>query len=208
MPEPSVTHKISTARPTSGTPISASRVSNGRRLNSNASARCQIFIARKGGIAEEEGEFVLRNREFFLFPSYAHQSRDSLKPSVHLEFDLIQADEPADGKIHLRHFARVTDEIRVTHPEILGRLDSFHIWDRKLLEGRFEWGSEKALTIVVLRVYELPQEIRLPMRPEYGGCKSWVTTEDLLRVPPGLKPVLSDNEFQQRRNALLAQFSY
>ena len=41
------THKISTARPTSGSPISASRASSGRRLSSNASARCPILPARK-----------------------------------------------------------------------------------------------------------------------------------------------------------------
>ncbi|MBI2083546.1 MAG: DUF1802 family protein [Deltaproteobacteria bacterium] len=163
----------------------------------------QIFIARKGGIAEEQGEFIVENREFLLFPTYLHQNRESLIPSVLLDFELSLDSEPKDGKLHLKYFARVVDEIKITHPSLFNKLKGQHIWDESLLQSRFEWGSEKALTIVVLRVYELPEEIRIPMKQSYGGCKSWVTLEKPIPLPGGLKAALSDAEFFIKRDQLL-----
>ncbi|MBI2980848.1 MAG: DUF1802 family protein [Deltaproteobacteria bacterium] len=163
----------------------------------------QIFIARKGGIAEEEGEFVIQNREFFLFPTYLHQNRESLIPSLLLDFELSLGSEPRDGKLHLRQFARVVDEIKVTHPSLLEKLRGQHLWEDSLLKSRFEWGNERALRLVLLRVYGLPEEIRIPMKQNYGGCKSWVTLEKELPIPQGLKPALSDSEFFEKRERLL-----
>lgn len=163
----------------------------------------QIFIARKGGIAEEQGEFLVENREFFLFPTYLHQNREGILPNFLLDFELSIGSEPRDRKLHLRHFAKVADEIKVTHPSLLEKLKGQHLWNGSLLRSRFEWGSEKALTLVLLRVYELPEEIRIPMKPGYGGCKSWVTVDKTLQVPDGMKPALSDAEFFLKRESLL-----
>ena len=129
----------------------------------------QIFVARKGGIVEEEGEFVVANREFFLFPGYLHQNREALKPSCHLDLEFVASREPRDGKIHLRNFARVTDSWKIRDFEALKRLDREHIWETRLLRQRFEWGNELGLTVVVLRVYRLVEEKVLPMKKEYGG---------------------------------------
>lgn len=168
----------------------------------------QIFIARKGGIAEEQGEFVVENHEFLLFPTYLHQNRESLAPSVLLDFELSLDSEPKDGKLHLKYFARVVDEIKVTHPSLFEKLKGQHIWNNSLLRSRFEWGSEKALTLILLRVYELPEETKIPMKQSYGGCKSWVTLDKALPVPERMKPALSDPEFFQKRDRLLKALSY
>ena len=161
----------------------------------------QIFIARKGGISEAEGEFVVENREFFLLPTYLHQSADQLDPRYRAELELVGREEPRDGFLPIGLFARVTDELPILRPEPLRRLE--HIWNPKLLEERFGWGAEKKLMLLVLRVYRLPEPIRLPMRPKYGGCKSWVTPETEIVVPKGLSPVLSDTEFARQREQLL-----
>lgn len=156
----------------------------------------QIFIARKGGISEEEGEFVLTNKEFFLFPTYLHQNSEGLKPGVHLELEMTS--EPQDGKIHLKHFARVTDAWKVQDLSKLEKLRSEHIWSDRFLRQRFEWGNELGFHLLVLRVYRLLEEIILPQKKEYGGCKSWVTVQDE-RPLPRMSPVLSDEEFLRRR---------
>lgn len=164
----------------------------------------QIFIARKGGIAEEEGEFVLQEREFFLWPVYLHQNKEALKPSLHLDLELIASQEPKDGKIHLKNYAKVTDSWRIRDLKTLKGLDREHIWNEEFFRLRFEWGTELGLTIVILRVYRLLEEIVLPMKREYGGCKSWVTVEKEIK-PPLMMPVLSDGEFAQKRTLLPAK---
>ncbi len=161
----------------------------------------QIFVARKGGISEDEGEFVLTNREFFLFPGYIHQNRESLKPNVHLELEMTSSNEPMDGKIHLREFARVSDFWKVRDFPTLQKLDGDHIWNDRFLRQRFEWGNELGLSHVVLRVYRLSDEIVLPMKKEYGGCKSWVTVPENHKIP-AMSPVLSDAEFAEKRDRL------
>ncbi len=187
----------------------------------------QIFLARKGGIAEEEGEFVLTDKEFYLFPGYLHQNKECLNPNTHFELDFIAGQEPKDGKIHLRSFARVTDCWRFTDFAALQKLDKEHIWSEQFIRQRFEWGNFRGITLIVLRVYRffdqrqrrvegeasraLPvggatrapinAEIILPMRPEYGGCKSWVNIEKEINLP-AMVPVLSDLEFNEKRERL------
>ena len=89
----------------------------------------QIFIARKGGISEAEGEFVVENREFFLLPTYLHQSADQLDPRYRAELELVGREEPRDGFLPIGLFARVTDELPILRPEPLRRLE--HIWNPK-----------------------------------------------------------------------------
>ena len=45
----------------------------------------QILLLRKGGLADENGVFQLKEREFFLYPTYEHQKAALLKPSAMLE---------------------------------------------------------------------------------------------------------------------------
>lgn len=161
----------------------------------------QIFIARKGGIAEEEGEFVLQDRAFFLWPVTLHQNREALKPSMHLELDLIASSEPKDGKIHLKNYAVVTDSWKIQDFNILKSLDREHIWDETLFRQRFEWGNELGLHLIVLKVYRLLEEIVIPMKKEYGGCRSWVTVEKQVKIPR-MFPALSDAEFSDKRSRL------
>jgi hypothetical protein len=161
----------------------------------------QIFVARKGGVAEEEGEFAIVNREFFLFPGYLHQNREALKPRHHLELEFVAAEEPKDGKIHLKNFARVTDTWQITDFRKLQTLDREHIWETSLLKQRFEWGPWKGLHLLILRAYRLLGEIVLPMKKEYGGCKSWVSVEKEINPPP-MTPVLSDVEFAEKRDRI------
>jgi hypothetical protein len=161
----------------------------------------QIFVARKGGIAEAEGEFVLSDRDFYLLPGYLHQNKEALKPNQYLNLEFTAHQEPRDGKVHIRNFAQVTDSWKIRDRRTLPKLKKEHIWTDQFLRERFEWGSESGLTLVVLRVFRLSEEVLLPMRPEYTGCKSWVTIRQELPPLPQ-SPVLSDNEFAEKRKRL------
>ena len=77
------------------------------------------------------------------------------------------------------------------------RLNGLHIWREEVLAERFEWGKERAIFALVLRVHRLPLALELPMLPEYGGCKSWVQVAHDVRTE-GSNPVLDDAAFQEK----------
>jgi hypothetical protein len=159
----------------------------------------QILLARKGGILDDGGRFVPAHPEFFLFPTVFHESeqqKDSLKPSERTELP----ETPVDA-VRLRVFCRVTDVQNIADESKLRPLEDEHIWTTKFLEKRFEGGSERGLTLLLVRAYRLEREIVLPMQLQYAGCKSWVDVEDC-EMPP-LNPALSDEEFQDRRTKIL-----
>ncbi len=72
-----------------------------------------------------------------------------------------------------------------------------HVWRDEVIAERFDWGRDKCIFALALRVTRLPKTIELPMRPEYGGCKSWIELEGDVPVA-GAKPVLSDVEFNDK----------
>ncbi len=55
---------------------------------------------------------------------------------------------------------------------------------------------------MILRVFRLPGDVRLPMAPEYVGCKSWITLAEDISLER-ITPALSDEEFATRRNRII-----
>ena len=156
----------------------------------------QILLTRKGGISEKRGGFEIENREFFLFPTTLHQNKEELSPAVHQELDQVIASEPK-GQLHFQNYAVVSETIVVRQLEKLKRLEPFQIGSWKLLQDRFEWGDEKSLQVILLRIYRLPKPFLLPFKDSYGGCKSWIDLEKNLPTTTA-KPVLAEDPFQKK----------
>jgi hypothetical protein len=167
----------------------------------------QIVILRKGGIVETGGEFRPDHLDFWLFPTYLHQSSDSVIPLVQPWLAEVFAEQPPPSTIRFTHHASVVEAIRVHSLDAVERLRGHHIWSDGIIAERFHrWGD--SIYALVVRVYSLPAAVELPMRDEYGGCKSWVElAEDI--VPNGSTPVLDDVTFEGRaaliRAALMRQ---
>lgn len=101
----------------------------------------------------------------------------------------------------MQAYGEVTDDIEITDQETLDRLQGFHIWTDTFAEERLKWKRKKPLHLLLVRVYRLEEEVTLPMRPEYTGCKSWVTLEQGT-ISRQAAPVLSDEEYQARAEAI------
>ena len=144
------------------------------------------LIIRKGGIREEGNRFEVRFPEFLLFPSFEHQQRDLLRPEHAGAFS---------------HFVRVHRAFSVTESAELEALEPHHIWTRQYAEKRLRWRPRQALTAMVLRVYALATPQRVPLRPEYAGCKSWLQLLDVVRVEE-MEPALSDEAFAAEAKAI------
>jgi hypothetical protein len=150
------------------------------------------LVVRKGGIREKA--FAVRDRRFLLLPGYEHQRPELLKPEYQELFREIP-DLTDDGPLCFASFAEVHSAHEISEPESLAAIDPYHIWTPEYAESRFKWRPKKPLTVLVLRTYLLPEEIELPHRDSYGGCKSWIELEKPVSIA-GARPALSDEEFE------------
>lgn len=161
----------------------------------------QILILRKGGVSEGRRGFQVEHAEFFLFPTFFHQQRDAVTPPWPEHYDRVAARSRDPNRIQLEWFAHVVSWRRLETLASAERLKGQHIWRDDLIARRFEWGTEKNIHVLAVRVFRLPQLIDLPVEESYGGCKSWITLDDDLATE-GAAPVLSKEAF----NVKLDQF--
>lgn len=133
----------------------------------------QDVILRKGGIVEPGGQFRLESREFFLLPTFLHQSPDSLVPEARDLLADIEADRPPEGMVAFHHQAQVTDAFVVTAETALASLRPRHIWSDEIVAERFHRWQQR-LDVIVVEVTRLPAPLLFPWQESYGGCKSWV----------------------------------
>ncbi len=149
------------------------------------------LVVRKGGIREKA--FAVTNRRFLLLPGYEHQRQELLKPEYR---ELLREipDLTDDGPLRFTSFAEVRGAYEISEPESLEAIDPYHIWIPEYAESRFRWRPKKPLTVLVLRVYLLPEPVELPYSEVYGGCKSWIALEQPVPVA-GARPALEDDAF-------------
>jgi len=163
----------------------------------------QIIILRKGGISEGPRGFEVTDRQFFLYPTYLHQSPTSVVPQWRYVLD--QCVDPAPGSIRIEHYAIVASWVRIRTLEKLQALRSQHILADAVVEERFKRWTDDGVHALMVRIYELPQPVVIPELESYAGCKSWLTLAE--QVPlVGARPVLDDAEFEKRMEAVRAVF--
>src|SRR5687768_9751498 len=162
----------------------------------------QIFILRKGGIHEGRGGFKMEHPEFVLFPTLFHQQRESVLERAEKRFDEIAPYFPPPEILRVEYWAEVVEHHALENFDKVRALTGQHIWREEVLAERFEWGREQMIYAIAVRVHRLPMKLEMPMLPEYGGCKSWVTLAHsaLLQTDP----VLDDATFRARLSAFRA----
>lgn len=153
----------------------------------------QSILLRKGGIAEETGEFRVEHREFWLFPTRFHQSTDELSPDAdHLPNDPLAA-APQPGMVELSLYGVVQEVFRIEDPAKLGSLDGLHVLAPDTLLKRFQY-RDPGLNVLLVRIYRRSQPYEITEAPHFAGCKSWVDLRNKLPTS-GLTPALDDTAF-------------
>lgn len=160
----------------------------------------QIILLRKGGIHESAGEFELEHNQFLLFPTYIHQKLQMIKPLDRAGVEIKNTEPEA---IHISSTAEVTDIRQLKERKQLDQLDREHIWLSPLLDMRWNYRPENPLYLLLLRVYRLAKPVNIPNTPAYAGCKSWVPL-DVPISTAGAAPILSNADYQQRRDAVFS----
>jgi hypothetical protein len=156
----------------------------------------QIIIMRKGGIREETKDFHIESESFYLYPTYEHQKKQWIKPDYQDRLDsTFEGWSIQDTEVAIHCYAELSEDILIEDQEQLDKLGRLHIWTDTFAEERLKWKRAKPLHLMLLRVYELLEPVRLPITPAYSGCKSWIQLENSGMDIAERKPVLTDEAF-------------
>lgn len=166
----------------------------------------QTILLRKGGIMERKHGFELRHNDFYMFPTYEHQSSDLLQQEYADRFESILQDKPLDDLNTIYLYAKVIFITETFSREMLNGLSDFHIWNEKYINARMDYNPEKPLSIILLRVYRLNKALNVALSPQQAGCRSWIDFQSLSSKDSQDnigKPVLSNDIFQERQSQLM-----
>jgi len=164
----------------------------------------QIILVRKGGLIEDTGEFDLRARQFLLYPTYAHETERAgdLQPCFGQWLAEEEARKTASAQIRIEAAAAVTDVVRVDDRARLLNLAPQHIWSSQFIDGRYDWEPYKPVWVLLLRAYALAAPRTLPVRREYGGCRSWIDLAEPVDTAQAV-PAIADDKYARRRELTL-----
>ncbi|MFV9511365.1 DUF1802 family protein [Tepidibacillus sp. LV47] len=162
----------------------------------------QILLMRKGGIHEETKEFQLKEEIFYLFPTYLHQKKELLKTEFQSMIDeTLQRYDEKRKQVEIRYLAKVVEDLQLSDEHQLEKLYPYHIWTQNFAEMRLHWKKQNSLHVLLVRVYRLEQPVRISLKDEYNGCKSWISIEE--KIPQtDIIPVLTDEEFAKKVNTI------
>jgi hypothetical protein len=160
----------------------------------------QVLIVRKGGIGEKR--FELPHPRFYLFPTYAHQRPELVKPAWRDRFEdpLARREEPE--RLPLPAYAELHSAHPIADPQALAAIDDLHILAASYAEERLRWRRVHPLWAAVLRVWTLPEPPALEEASRFGGCVSWVELPDAVGAPGERRPALGDDAFAAAAGAV------
>ena len=165
----------------------------------------QILLLRKGGIMEYRQGFEVKHDKFLLFPTFEHQSKESIQPDYLSILNSVLQNTPTNGKNKITSYAKVADIKEVRDKSILRRLEKYHIWNDRYVNIRMDYNSKKPMSVILLRVYKIDNPIEVDIKPEWAGCKSWIPIEfpehnhnnNNNNNNNGHQPVLENTKFNQ-----------
>jgi hypothetical protein len=165
-------------------------------------SRSQIAILRKGGIHEGRQGFRVAYPEFWLFPTYLHQEARGLVDEAQPLLVDVSARKPPEELVRLEYYAVVKRVFHLTDESQLKPLEGHHLWSSATVQERFIY-REPGLFLLLVRVYKIPRALELANSAYFAGCRSWIELPEPLTTA-GCQPVLSDEEFAGREQALVA----
>ncbi|HET7712432.1 MAG TPA: DUF1802 family protein [Thermoanaerobaculia bacterium] len=142
----------------------------------------QIILLRKGGIADPK--FGLEAERFYLYPTYFHQ-----------------ADREAEEHVTITAWCEVMKIWRVRDESMLDRVASLVAMPRDAVATRYRFRPDQALHVIAVLTWRLPQPARITVKPEYAGCRSWISIDDEIDVD-GSVAALDGPDFLEQLSAL------
>lgn len=171
----------------------------------------QTILLRKGGILEYKKGFEIRQKSFLLFPTLEHQAEEYLQSKYLQTYDLLlkgnKFQDTQNKTNTLLVLARIEAIQEFNDPQMLPKLEKYHIWNEKYVNMRMNYNPKKPMNALLLRVYKLPQPISIDVNPEWAGCKSWIDIDisekygnqfgSVPKMFEQSEPVIKDKEFRR-----------
>jgi len=164
----------------------------------------QIFLLRKGGLADRGDTFEAVHSEFLLYPTTEHQRPEWLAGPFRDGLEDFPVEPNADDHVIVfTSVARMVATLVIPSREALDALEGQHIWSPAHLDQRWSYKPERPLALWILRVFNLSPAPTTPYRPPYAGCRSWVPLGDPIPLPR-LQPALDDGPFTRQKERIEA----
>jgi hypothetical protein len=128
-----------------------------------------------------------------LFPTYEHQTKEHLQPDYADKLDSVLREQPPAESNILSSYAEARHVVEITDVSALRSLAKYHIWSESYVNARMAYNPKKPMSVILVRVYKLPNPIRVDTKPEWAGCKSWIPMD----VEATGRPALDDSTFSK-----------
>jgi len=142
----------------------------------------QIVLIRKGGLADQS--FGVEAQRFYLFPTNYHDA-GGLEPS----------------HVRITHWAEAVKTWQFKDAAMLPRLESLTILDSEAIETRYRFRPDQAINVIAVRTYRLANPVDVIMKPEYSGCRSWVSVDEEIDIESSVA-ALSEDTLDAQINAI------
>ena len=158
----------------------------------------QIMLLRKGGIAENN--FDIKGRNFLLYPTYFHEMEKHVESKYHT---LLQEASATVGEetVTITNWVTLDEAFLTRDLDALLKAYASYVYTASYLRNRFEWRSEKPMSVLFVKVYRLAEPIAIVVKSYYRGCKSWVELEDDVNFEDSAQ-VLSDEDFITKKEEI------
>ena len=141
------------------------------------------------------------NQQFIIFPSYAGQDPDAIRPDVWMTWRH-ELKPPMAGHTRIRNVADVVAALPVRSAGVLGRIEREQALTRVEAVRRFRSG-EPGLIALVLRVYRLPRTYKFNDVAANEGDGQFVPLPFDVELDD-LTPAVEDEDFERRVAAINA----
>jgi hypothetical protein len=133
----------------------------------------QVVLVRKGGLADQS--FGVEAARFYLFPTNYHDAGGR---------------EPTH--VRITHWAEALKTWQIRDGEMLRRLEPLTILNRDAIETRYRFRPDQAVNVIAVRAYRLAQPADVVMKPEYSGCRSWISVDEEIDLDGSLHALRED----------------
>lgn len=173
----------------------------------------QMLLLRKGGIMEYRKGFEVKHNEFLLYPTFEHQSIESIKAEYKEKLkEILEQNKyyynnnrkkidkdnknfnTASNNI-IKLLAKVEDVIEISDKLTLSELRDYHIWSDEYVTMRMNYNPSKPMSVLLLRIYKLRKPLIVDINDKWAGCKSWIDIE-------------TDREFQNSHKLKMQNADY
>jgi hypothetical protein len=165
----------------------------------------QVLLLRKGGIMEYKEGFQVKHNSFLLYPTFEHQSLESIQLDYAHNLTAMLQEERDYNKVRITSYARVIAVKQIEDGSLLSQLQKYHVWNERYVRVRMNYNPKKPMQVVLLRVYRLQDPIEVEVNSEWLGCRSWLDIQVFVsqsglahkQVSFGDQPVIDDSLFDR-----------